>query len=99
MSLMDDWVEPSVDDLAAIEAESGLISAGVAVVDAESAYLRSGDEITARRLAKARATELSEELLVQRRRTLAHTASAVSRAGQVIPLIRRNASAVASGAA
>ncbi|APU18598.1 DUF6284 family protein [Actinoalloteichus sp. GBA129-24] len=95
MSLMD-WVEPTPADLAEIKAEEPLIVAGVAVVDAESAYFRGGDEVSARRLVRARAVEHAEELLVQRRRSVAHTATAVARTAQVVPLVRVSRRSVAS---
>ena len=56
---------PSAADLRAIEAESALIAAEVAVVDAESAFLRSPGDLTAFRL--ARTERALRRLLAERR--------------------------------
>ncbi|APU20129.1 DUF6284 family protein [Actinoalloteichus sp. GBA129-24] len=95
-----DGIEPTAAELADITAELPLIEAGITVVDAESSWWCDGDELSGRRLVAARSAERELALLVQRRRAVAHTTTAVERTGQVIPLFRqprRSGSAVAAG--
>jgi hypothetical protein len=46
MNTLHDWHEPTASDLQEIEAEWPLIAAELAVVDAEIAAARAGDEMT-----------------------------------------------------
>jgi hypothetical protein len=81
----------SVDEFDVLAAHPEVIEAGAVVVDAEAAVLAAEDagvpdELAMRRLDKARAAERAVLTRLQRRRAMAHTAPAVSRTAQVVPL-------------
>lgn len=87
------WDELLAEEYGPLATHPEVVAAGVAVTEAEAAVLRAEDagvtdELAMRRLESARAEERKVLINLQRRRAVAHTERAASRAAQVVPLRR-----------